>query len=914
MLKSTALPPELARARDEIREKALELGLDFFEVIFEVVDFQKMNELAAYMGFPRRYPHWRWGMEYERLKRSYEYGLHKIYEMVINNDPCYAYLLVNNELVDQKIVMAHVYAHSDFFKNNLWFAHTNRRMLDEMANHATRISRYIDRYGLEEVEDFIDVCLSLENLIDRHSVAIRRHRPAVSPVPWDDEEDDEDLAMRRPEVPRLRVRGEYMDRYINPPELLRAEAERRREEARKRSERFPPEPERDVLLFLLEHAPLKPWQHDVLSIIREEAYYFAPQGMTKIMNEGWACATGDTLVPTNLGLLRLDEIVQNRLPVWVSDGERPRRVYDWAMFENEPTVRITTRRGFTLEGSVTHRVRLADGSWKRLDELTPGDRLQIAPPVDLWPSTLQPISWEPPRRRMTLEDVAAEVGVDISTVIRHRQGRFRSRRAEALDAALATYEEDLATLPSQRPRISIQVPAFLDEALAEFFGYLISDGHVSSRKREVGFTTGDEELAQRVAQLGEHLFGLESSVKRDGSRWRVRFFSRTLIAFCRAMGLTDGPSASRKQVPPLILRSPREVVSAFLRAYFDGDGYAGRQGVILSTSSSALAQQVQLLLLQFGILSRRRRSHGAWHLHITGLSAQRFAETIGFNLSRKQEALKAYLENRRWFKRESWTDEVVKVTHGTATVYDLSVEETHRYAANGLLNHNSYWHSTIMTQTGVMTDAEVVDYADHHSGTVAMSMYRINPYKIGLELFRDIEERWNKGQFGKEWEECDDMQAKREWDLQLGLGRQKIFEVRRIYNDVGFIDTFFTEDFCNRHKLFTYKYNERTNRYEIDSRDFQVIKQKLLFSLTNFGQPIIYVADANFRNRGELYLVHQYEGVALDLDYARPTLVNLYRIWKRPVHVETIVDDVPRLLSFDGKEHSFRKLDKRRMI
>jgi len=106
-----------------------------------------MVELTLYRknsGFPNRYPHWKFGMEYERLNKSYAYGLHKIYEMVINNDPCYAYLLECNHLVDQKIVMAHVFGHCDFFKNNIWFSKTNRKMMDTMANHATKIRKYID--------------------------------------------------------------------------------------------------------------------------------------------------------------------------------------------------------------------------------------------------------------------------------------------------------------------------------------------------------------------------------------------------------------------------------------------------------------------------------------------------------------------------------------------------------------------------------------------------------------------------------------------------------------------------------------------------------------------------------------------------------------------------------------------------
>ena len=105
------LTPELERVRVEIEQHARDYGLDFYKTIFEILDFEEMNMVAAYGGFPNRYPHWKFGMEYERLNKSYAYGLHKIYEMVINNDPCYAYLLECNHLVDQKIVMAVSYTH-----------------------------------------------------------------------------------------------------------------------------------------------------------------------------------------------------------------------------------------------------------------------------------------------------------------------------------------------------------------------------------------------------------------------------------------------------------------------------------------------------------------------------------------------------------------------------------------------------------------------------------------------------------------------------------------------------------------------------------------------------------------------------------------------------------------------------------
>jgi stage V sporulation protein R len=214
----------------------------------------------------------------------------------------------------------------------------------------------------------------------------------------------------------------------------------------------------------------------------------------------------------------------------------------------------------------------------------------------------------------------------------------------------------------------------------------------------------------------------------------------------------------------------------------------------------------------------------------------------------------------------------------------------------------SYWHSKIMTEK-VADAAEIVDYADHHSKTMGTQPGRLNPYKIGLELYRDIEERWDKGQFGPEWEACERAAEKAVWDRQLGLGRQKIFEVRSIYNDVTFIDEFLTEDFCERQKLFTYRFSKHTQEYVIDSRGYRDIKDKLLFSLTNAGQPAIYVEDANFKNRGELYLFHDFQGVPLKIDSAKDTLVNLFKIWGRPVHLETATDKRRRLLSYDGSRH-----------
>ena len=198
----------------------------------------------------------------------------------------------------------------------------------------------------------------------------------------------------------------------------------------------------------------------------------------------------------------------------------------------------------------------------------------------------------------------------------------------------------------------------------------------------------------------------------------------------------------------------------------------------------------------------------------------------------------------------------------------------------------TYWHQKIMTEK-ILTDAEVIDYAATMAGTLSSSGAGINPYQLGLALWHDIEERWDTGRHGLEWETCDDAGKLASWDTGAMDGRRKIFEVRRHMNDVTFVDEFLTEEFCHRHKLFLYGWNPRTQRREILSRDFRQVKEQLLRQLTNGGHPIIEVIDDNLDNRGELLLAHRWEETDLEDAWTRDTLSNVARIWSRPACLDT---------------------------
>lgn len=256
---------KLERAIEEITEIAKGFGLDFYPMRYEICPAEIIYTFGAY-GMPTRYSHWSFGKQFHKMKLHYDFGLSKIYELVINSDPCYAFLLDSNSLVQNKLIVAHVLAHCDFFKNNCRFQNTKRDMVESMAATAERIKHYETLHGAKEVEAFLDAVLAIEEHIDPSLV-----RPKLS---WsiDDEDDEEEEKSSSP----------YDDLW----ELDRKEPKQNKKKAKKK---FPPKSEKDILLFIEEHSrELEPWQRDILTMMREEMLYFWPQLETKIMNEGWA--------------------------------------------------------------------------------------------------------------------------------------------------------------------------------------------------------------------------------------------------------------------------------------------------------------------------------------------------------------------------------------------------------------------------------------------------------------------------------------------------------------------------------------------------------------------------------------------------------------------------------------------------
>lgn len=268
---------QLEHAIAEITEIAQGFGLDFYPMRYEICPSDIIYTFGAY-GMPTRFSHWSFGKTFHKMKLQYDLGLSKIYELVINSNPCYAFLLDGNSLIQNKLIVAHVLAHCDFFKNNARFSTSKRDMVESMAATAERIGQYEIEYGSEEVEKFLDAVLAIQEHVEPGIVH------------------PQGLDKRR--YMEMQQREQKFGRKTGPTspydDIWLLDGEERAERLRiidhkPELRKFPPEPEKDILWFIQEYAPfLEDWQRDILSMLRDEMLYFWPQIETKIMNEGWA--------------------------------------------------------------------------------------------------------------------------------------------------------------------------------------------------------------------------------------------------------------------------------------------------------------------------------------------------------------------------------------------------------------------------------------------------------------------------------------------------------------------------------------------------------------------------------------------------------------------------------------------------
>jgi stage V sporulation protein R len=272
---------ELITAYDrEIGRIAKDFKLDTYSNQIEVITAEQMMDSYASVGMPINYHHWSFGKHFVGVEKSYQRGeMGLAYELVINSNPCIAYLMEENTMAMQALVIAHAcYGHNSFFKNNYLFKMWTSAdaIIDYLVFAKNYISECEELYGIDEVETFLDACHALMNYgVDRY-----KH-----PAP---------LSLQEEKI-RQQNRAMYLETQVN--ELWRTIPSTKSQAEPNRKQAFPSEPQENILYFIEKNAPLLlPWQREIVRIVRKVAQYFYPQGQTKVMNEGWACFWHYTLL------------------------------------------------------------------------------------------------------------------------------------------------------------------------------------------------------------------------------------------------------------------------------------------------------------------------------------------------------------------------------------------------------------------------------------------------------------------------------------------------------------------------------------------------------------------------------------------------------------------------------------------
>jgi spore cortex formation protein SpoVR/YcgB (stage V sporulation) len=272
----------IAQYDEAIGRIARRYELDCYPHLLEVISAEQMMDAYASIGMPVYYHHWSFGKHFLSTENRYKRGqMGLAYEIVINSDPCIAYLMDENTLPMQALVIAHAaYGHNSFFKGNHLFKQWTSAdaIVDYLVFSRNYISHCEERYGVEEVERLLDACHALSNVgVDRY-----KRSPKLS---------------LEKEKLRQKEREDYLQAQVN--DLWRTLPPRPEAESQKEERRFPEEPEENLLYFVEKNAPLlEPWQREVVRIVRKIGQYFYPQRQTQVMNEGWACFWHYTLLNT----------------------------------------------------------------------------------------------------------------------------------------------------------------------------------------------------------------------------------------------------------------------------------------------------------------------------------------------------------------------------------------------------------------------------------------------------------------------------------------------------------------------------------------------------------------------------------------------------------------------------------------
>lgn len=875
----------------------------------EVISSEQMLDAYASVGLPIFYPHWSFGEQFIRQMEAYNRGYMGLtYEIVINSSPCIAYLMEENTMLMQTLVMAHAsFGHNHFFKNNYLFKQWTDA--EAIIDYLVFAKRYIheceEKYGIDEVEATLDVAHSLQ----QYGVDKYRRPPRLSIVE---------------EEKQRKERDEYIQSQLN--DLWRT-VPRRNDESDTNSgcstNRFPKEPQENILYFIEKHAPrLEPWKREIIRIVRKVAQYFYPQSQTKMMNEG--CLVAKSLIDTPHGLIPIEDIVESQYTgkVVADEDHNTKPVSNWYKHEGKNRVKLTTHHGYTIHGGEDHKI-LINGNWVKLKDLKVGDTLPIVRGnFSNWPTEHQRIVSLDSVGRPTITELCKDVGITYYQYRCWKQGVHGERSSDIGRRCQMVNERwaDVKVCPPeavmQANRGNTKFPEELDEDFAYWMGLVVGDGNIYINKyKKVNFTNQDPEVLDFFETFAHNSFGVETYKRPDRNHFNVGFYSAAVTDKLLALGMVSGKAAHKKKVPNIILRSPIAVVAAFIRGHADADGCATKDGsVVIVSKSYELVNVEQQLLLKMGIVSRvTKQQDGCYRLYIGKNDARIFADTIGFGITRKQETLTEMSKEKCWSVSRSDTTTITEIVYDVGTTYDFTVDDTHQYKHSCVMNHNcaTYFHYKIMHDLhdeGIVDESAMLEFYHSHTGVVFQPEFDdrrfsgINPYALGFAMMQDLERvAMNPTEEDREWFKGQ------EW-VGSGDYLSIIHNAIEGFKDESFIQQFLSPKVIRDFRLFSIHDDEHDPKLEVSAihnrQGYRAVRNALAQQY-NIGYhiPDIQVVDVDRWGDRTLTLRHYMVNKRpLEPEQTADTLNHLAYLWGYNVKLESVDESGKVRAIFDLKE------------
>ena len=918
------LTPELKEYIPVVLKACKDYGLDFYPTVVQLLKYDEISEIAAYNGFPVRYPHWKWGMEYEELQRGYEHGRFKIFEMVINcvdpktmiptscgsipaelvqaGDTVYsrngsrsvAKVVKQKSSSTLKIKLKHQVNELNCTPNHKWFVMTNEGpswvKAENIKSGDTLIGgdtyRYYQNNPAKFEWDFNSV-LEKTSLNVRHRLKFLAHPKemtiALAELLGVIVGDGSQGVASRENAISVCVDKKEVD-YISHVKNL-----------------FKIALNQDALI------ESKEMSVDVITLCSKAAvdfidYIGLPKGCTyktkKIPWSIWA-SSNEFRAAFIRGLFDTDGCAKDALSMscynfdLVSDVQlllsemgiysKVNRIdndnnHIWVLsiVGKEALCKYKDRIGFFIQRKSESLSKLIDtencvgggikNAWLQAEIIKIAEKCGIT------------VRSEPHLGRTILNLKKNPVGLNalygcvlrawtagysefaeiyqwLSNPLFEVENVTDNGEMETVDIALFDDSHDfMANGVVSHNTNPCMIWCLASNTLLDHLTVVAhATGHNDFFKNNIHFGATDRNMLNKMANNA-------TRIRRYSSRWgqeKVMEFIdhvmrlETLIDPARAWDEKQAKDSNiidkREYHQPVRLRIDPQ--RSYMDSFINTKEFKAKQNEKVKREEIAdeigLFQEPTRDILGF---IRDNAPLKPWQADIIAMMHE---ESLYFYPQRQTK-----VGNEGW---ASFIDHVIMSRQGLASLG--------RFDSDGKSNQ----------------DGGIINYATHKMQVLG-GKYSTNPYKLGFSLLLDIEDRWNKGRFGPEWEACTDINLRKNWDKKLNLGKEKLFEVRKLHDDVNLISEFFTEEFCRENEYFNYKYYPN-GEAKVEPYDYKKIKSGLIKKHLNGGLPSIHLTEPNYRGRGYMMLQHDYDGRILNEPFAKEVMTSIRYLWNNDVYL-----------------------------